>query len=319
MSDPEDPGTLDVRSSGEASSGEASFGETAESESEVQTLRREKEVYRQEIRQLREALEERERDLAKARRRSEEAVLAKSQFLANMSHELRTPMNSIIGFAEILSDKVGPDLDARYQKFLSNILHSGRHLLGLINDVLDLSKIEANHVEPEFEKVSLSDIAHGVRSVLLGSAASRGIRLVLELPRDLPPVLADGPKLKQILYNLVANGIKFSGDGGEVVVGARRFFPTDSPTREEAVEIYVTDHGIGIDPQDQPAIFTEFHQIDGNANRGHPGAGLGLALVKRFTEMHGGVVTVESTPGVGSTFRVLLPLDASQVILAPRL
>lgn len=280
-------------------------------------LRREKEHYRQELRHLREALEQRERELAAARRRSEEARLAKSQFLANMSHELRTPMNSIIGFAEILSDKVGSGLDLRYQKFLSNILHSGRHLLGLINDVLDLSKIEAGHLEPVFEKVSVEDVARGVRSVLLGMATERKIQIRLDIPKDLPPILADGPKLKQVLYNLVANAIKFSDPHGEVVFGARRLSAEASPIDDETMEIYVVDHGIGIAPEHHASIFTEFHQIDGSANREHPGAGLGLTLAKRFTEMHGGIITLDSMPGAGSTFKVLLPLDASQIILAP--
>lgn len=286
-------------------------------DSELDTLRRDKEQYRLDVRRLREALEQTELELSKARRRGEEAMLAKSQFLANMSHELRTPMNSIIGFAEILSDKIGADIDPRYQKFLSNILHSGRHLLGLINDILDLSKIEAGHQEPVFEKVSVADVGRGVRGVLLGMATPRNIEIRLDMPPDLPPILADGPKLKQILYNLVANGIKFSDDYGEVILGARRLAAETSPIDEETLEVYVTDHGIGIAAQHHASIFTEFQQIDSSANREHPGAGLGLTLAKRFTEMHGGVITVESMPGAGSTFRVLLPLDASQVILAP--
>lgn len=288
-------------------------------DAELQTLRQEKELYRQELRQLREALEQRERELAGERRRSEEALLAKSQFLANMSHELRTPMNSIIGFTEILKDKVGADLEPRYQKFLGNILHSGRHLLGLINDILDLSKIEAGRLEPVFEKVSVTDIVLGVRSVLLSMATPRNISLGVEVAADLPPILADGPKLKQILYNLGANGIKFSQDRSEVVLGARRLSAAESVGGEECIEVFVRDHGIGIEERHQASIFAEFHQIDGNANREHPGAGLGLTLVQRLTEMHGGTVSVESTPGEGSTFRVQLPVDASQVILAPNL
>ncbi len=283
----------------------------------IRELARDKSRQLEELKRLTATLDRQARELADAHLRSQEASLAKSQFLANMSHELRTPLNSIIGFSEILGEKLSDQLEARHVKFLKNILDSGRHLLGLINDILDLSKIEAGKMELSLEKMSLADVAHGVRSVMLGVVGSRGIELVVEVEEDLPPIIADGPKVKQVLYNLVSNAIKFSPDGSQVRIVARDVAANASGLAMPAVEISVADQGIGIAPEEQRLIFEEFRQVDGEVTRTYGGTGLGLTLVRRFVEMHGGTVGVDSAPGRGSTFCVCLPVDASQVMLTP--
>ena len=265
-----------------------------------------------ELQELTAELDRRGGELAEANRRSLEANRAKSQFLANMSHELRTPLNSIIGFSEILSEKLAGRIEPRFEKFLGNILNSGRHLLSLINDILDLSKIEAGRMELTFEPISLADVVHGVASVMHGVAARRNIRIDVEVAPDLPPLVADSPRVKQVLYNLVSNAVKFSHDGDTVKVRASALAPGESPLGVPAVALEVDDHGIGIRREDQQLIFEEFRQVDGGTTRNMGGTGLGLALVKRFVAMHGGRVEVESEPGRGSRFRVLLPVDASR-------
>ncbi len=283
----------------------------------IRELAQERSRQLEELKRLTATLDRQARELADAHLRSQESSRAKSQFLANMSHELRTPLNSIIGFSEILGDKLEDLLEPRFNKFLKNILDSGRHLLSLINDILDLSKIEAGKMELSLEKVSLGDVVHGVRSVMLGVVGHRGIALEVELEEDLPALVADGPKVKQILYNLVSNAIKFSPDHSTVRIAARHLSPADSVLSVDTLEIRVIDQGIGISPEDQIAIFEEFRQVDGEVTRSHGGTGLGLALVQRFAEMHGGIVGLESAAGEGSTFTVGLPIDASQVILTP--
>ncbi len=283
----------------------------------IRELAREKDQQLEELKQLTATLDRQARDLADAQLRSQEASRAKSQFLANMSHELRTPLNSIIGFSEILGTKLEAQLEPRYNKFLKNILDSGRHLLGLINDILDLSKIEAGRMELSLEKISLGDVVHGVRSVMLGVVGHRGIELSVDEVEEVPPLVADGPKVKQILYNLVSNAIKFSPDGSTVRIAVRYIPAKDSLLSVDTAEIRVADEGIGISPEDQLAIFEEFRQVDGEVTRTHGGTGLGLALVQRFAEMHGGIVSLKSATGRGSTFTVCLPIDASQLILTP--
>ena len=284
---------------------------------EIRQLVAEKGQQLEELSALARTLEERSGELAEATSRSREANRAKSQFLANMSHELRTPLNSIIGFSEILNEKLGDGLEPRYRKFLGNILDSGRHLLGLINDILDLSKIEAGKMILTLERVSLVDVVHGVRSVMSGIAGKRRIDLRLELEDGLPLVVGDGPKIKQILYNLVSNAVKFSPDGMPVVLGARHRAADQSPLGVESVTLWVEDRGIGIAPEHHEMVFQELQQVDGASTRAHGGTGLGLALVRRFVQMHGGRVSLESELGQGSTFRVELPCDASKVMVIP--
>jgi|CXWL01.1.fsa_nt_gi signal transduction histidine kinase/DNA-binding response OmpR family regulator len=252
-----------------------------------------------------------------ANQRSEEANRLKSQFLANMSHELRTPLNSIIGFSELLHDRVGEQLEPRYRKFLGNIMGSGKHLLQLINDILDLSKIEAGRMELTCERVVLRDVLSGVESVVAGLAGQSRIRLEREVVEPIPTLVLDGPKLKQILYNLLSNAIKFSPEDTAVRITARTLPAAESPLAVETLDLAVRDQGIGIRPEDQDLIFREFRQVDGGSTRVYGGTGLGLALVRRFAEMQGGRVTVESELGKGSTFRVLLPVDATRAVVVP--
>jgi signal transduction histidine kinase/CheY-like chemotaxis protein len=267
----------------------------------------------EELRRLAAELDSRSRELAEANLRAQEANRAKSQFLANMSHELRTPLNSIIGFSEILAERLEGAIDPRFAKFLQNIVGSGKHLLALINDILDLSKIEAGKMELIFEPLSLGDLVRGVESVMHSIAAGRSIRLVSELPLDLPPLVADAPRIKQTLYNLASNAVKFSPAGSTVTIRARALSAAESPIGVPSAQLEVEDHGVGIRREDQRLIFDEFRQVDGRTTRNMGGTGLGLALVKRFVELHGGVVSVESEVGQGSLFRVVLPLDASAV------
>jgi signal transduction histidine kinase/CheY-like chemotaxis protein len=272
----------------------------------------EKDARLADLRRLAEELDRRTRELAEANRRIQEANRAKSQFLANMSHELRTPLNSIIGFSEILTDKLAGRIEPRFERFLGNVVASGRHLLGLINNILDLSKIEAGRMELLLEPASASDIVHGVASVMHGMAAHKSIRLEVETTDNLPPIVADPPRVKQILYNLVSNAIKFSEPGRPVVLRARVVEAADSPLAERSFLFEVEDRGPGIRREDQVLVFEEFRQVDGGSTRNMGGTGLGLALVKRFAEMHGGRVLVDSEPGRGSRFSVYLPLDASR-------
>ncbi len=264
-----------------------------------------------ELQRLTSELDRRGRELAQANVRILEANRAKSQFLANMSHELRTPLNSIIGFSEILGDKLEGRIEPRFVRFLHNILSSGRHLLGLINDILDLSKIEAGKMDLAFEPVSIHDIVHGVSSVMHGIASRRRIQMEIEIEPGLPVIVADPPRIKQVLYNLLSNAVKFSRDGDVVRLRVRAVAPEESGLAVRAIFIEVIDRGIGIRSDDQQLIFEEFRQVDGGSTRNMGGTGLGLALVKRFAEMHGGRVEVESEPGQGSLFRVVLPVDAS--------
>jgi len=282
-----------------------------ESRRQIAALNQEKSARLAELSRLTQELDQRGRQLERANERIQEANRAKSQFLANMSHELRTPLNSVIGFSEILAEKLEGKIEPRFSRFLGNILNSGRHLLGLINDILDLSKIEAGRMELVFEPVSLGDVVHGVTSVMHGVAARKRIEIEVEVAPKLPAVVADPPRLKQILYNLVSNAVKFSEEGSSVKVVARR---DDAPTEGETapgVVLEVVDRGLGIRREDQKLIFEEFRQVDGGTSRNMGGTGLGLALVKRFTEMHGGRIECVSEVGRGSRFLVHLPLDAS--------
>ena len=238
---------------------------------------------------------------------------AKDAFLANMSHELRTPLNSIIGFSEVLIAKLGDDLPIRYRKFLNNILGSAEHLLSLINDILDLSKVEAGRMHYELDTVNVAEIVESVCRLMQGVVTERRIRLRQEVAAELPAVVLDGGKLKQILFNLVSNAIKFSPDDTEVVISARLVATADGSPPDSLV-LTVTDQGIGIKPEDRARIFEEFTQLDDGVNRQCEGTGLGLALVTRFVERHGGSIEVESTVGEGSSFKILLPRDASRHI-----
>jgi signal transduction histidine kinase/CheY-like chemotaxis protein len=223
----------------------------------------------------------------------------KSEFLANMSHELRTPLNAIIGFSELLLDQTFGDLNEAQSDYVSDILSSGRHLLDLINDILDLSKIEAGRMDLRVELFDVTQLIEEAMSTLQVAADRKQIDFSHEAPADLPLFSGDRAKLKQILYNLLSNAIKFTPEGGRVWLTCSG--------DAESVEISVCDTGIGIRKEDQARIFDAFIQVDGSYSRKYQGTGLGLTLVKRFAELHGGSVGVESEDGQGSRFIVRLP------------
>jgi signal transduction histidine kinase/DNA-binding response OmpR family regulator len=249
---------------------------------------------------LEEELRAKNRELEEQSRRVQEATRLKSEFLANMSHELRTPLNAIIGFAELMHDgKVGP-VSTLHKECLDDILTSSRHLLHLINDVLDLSKVEAGKMEFRPEPVDLERLLGEVRDILRGLAAEKRIRLAVAVEPGLGDVVIDPGKLKQVLYNFLSNALKFTAEGGNVTVRARA--EGDGHFRLE-----VQDDGIGIRPEDLGRLFAEFQQLDASAAKPYAGTGLGLALTKRIVEAQGGHVGVSSVYGRGSVFHAVLP------------
>jgi len=260
-----------------------------------------------ELTRLTHALDLRTRDLESANLTMRQTDRLKSQFLANMSHELRTPLNSIIGFSDVLLTRLSEDLEPKYRKFLGNINTSGQHLLRIIDDLLDLSKIEAGRMQLHPEHLLVQPVVEGVCTIMTGSARDRDITFETRFMEGLQPLEADPVRFKQILYNLMSNALKFSDEGSTITIEARHVPEDVSPIGHEAVQVAVVDRGIGIDPKDHRLIFEEFRQADGTTTRRFGGSGLGLALVKSFVELHGGAITVDSSPGEGSTFAVTLP------------
>jgi signal transduction histidine kinase len=232
---------------------------------------------------------------------AQEANHAKSDFLANMSHELRTPLNAIIGFSEVLEAGQAGELSEKQKEYCGEIHDSGRHLLALINDILDLSKIEAGKMTLDLEETDLSLLLGNCLAIVRERALAHDIALKTRLAGDLGAARIDGRKVRQILYNLLSNAVKFTRDGGLVSLEARR-------TRSGLLEISVIDNGIGIAARDMPRLFAPFAQLDGSLERKYEGTGLGLSMVKRLAELHGGTVSVSSIPGAGSRFTVHLPL-----------
>jgi len=232
-----------------------------------------------------------------------EANRMKSRFLANMSHELRTPLNGIIGFSELLVDeKVGP-LSAKQKEYLNDVLGSGRHLLQLINDVLDLSKVEAGRMDLHPESFRVVDAIDEVTALLAPLATQKRIPLRLSVSAKIDQVTLDRRKFKQVMFNLVSNAIKFTPDGGHVDVVVDHWSAA-------VLRLVVRDDGIGIRGEDIPRLFAEFQQLDSSSARPYGGTGLGLALTRKIVELQHGTISVNSTPGTGSTFTVMLPLDA---------
>ncbi len=251
-------------------------------------------------------------DFRRAKESAEEANRAKSQFLANMSHELRTPLNAIIGFSEILHDRTFGDLTPKQDRYVGNILTSGRHLLQLINDILDLSKVEAGHVDLEYVAFPVAVAVRNVDNLVKVLLSKKNITLDTEVSNDLPVLIADQAKFKQILYNLVSNAIKFTPEGGKVTVSAKAI------ENGSVLQVAVKDTGIGISTEDQERVFKEFEQVDNSYARQQQGTGLGLALVKRFVEMHGGRIGVHSEgEGKGTTFLFTIPFSPAAVPAAP--
>src|SRR5262249_28718375 len=240
-------------------------------------------------------------------RQLEEASQHKSQFLANMSHELRTPLNAILGYTELMTDGAYGEPSEKMLGVLTRLEANGRHLLGLINDVLDLSKIEAGQLVLELSDYSVQDIAQTVRSTLEPLAADKKLAFKLELATDLPPGHGDGRRLTQVLINLVGNAIKLT-DAGEIAIKAE--------ANNGAFHVTVRDTGPGISATDQAKLFQEFQQADNAITRKKGGTGLGLAISKRIVEMHGGKIWVESQPGQGSTFTFTLPVIVERQVEA---
>jgi signal transduction histidine kinase len=243
------------------------------------------------------------RNLLSTRRMHVELARAyrhKSEFLASMSHELRTQLSSVIGFSELLLSDTAERFDEpRRRKFLSQINSSGRYLLDLTSDILDLAKIESGHVSLRLETVMIVEIAHDVIRAMNPLAEKKAIRIKAELGAA-GQVVADAGKLRQMLLNLVSNAVKFTPEGGQVTIGARRLSDT--------VEISVSDTGIGIAEFEFEHLFEEFRQSDSDIAREQHGTGLGLALTKRFVELHGGQIRLTSKVGKGSVFTLSLPL-----------
>jgi PAS domain S-box-containing protein len=250
---------------------------------------------------------------ATERRRYEQALheanRLKSEFLANMSHELRTPLNGIIGFSEFLIDEKPGSLNAKQKEYLGDVLNSGRHLLQLINDVLDLSKVEAGKMELYPETFPPTQAIEEVCAVISPLAKQKGITLRQEIAATLTGITLDRQKFAQVLYNLLSNAVKFTDEGGTVQIIA----DCDDPAR---MRLRVRDTGIGISPADFPKLFVEFQQLDASATRRFGGTGLGLALTKKIIEFQHGSISVESGVGQGSTFTVIWPLSASGPVIA---
>ncbi|OGT80524.1 MAG: hypothetical protein A3H91_12460 [Gammaproteobacteria bacterium RIFCSPLOWO2_02_FULL_61_13] len=223
----------------------------------------------------------------------------KSEFLANMSHELRTPLNAIIGFSEVLSDKMFGEVNDKQLQYLKTIHASGQHLLSLINDILDLAKIEAGRMELELSSFSLAAALDNAMTLIKERASRHGVVLALECPPDLKEWTADERKFKQVMLNLLSNAVKFTPQGGKITVTAKR--------GEGGLEVSVTDTGVGIAPEDQKAVFEEFKQVGKDTKKKAEGTGLGLALTRKFVELHGGQIGLTSEPGMGSTFSFTLP------------
>ncbi len=241
-------------------------------------------------------IEEKSRELEVASRH-------KSEFLANMSHELRTPLNAVIGFSEVLSERMFGELNEKQAEYVQDINASGTHLLSLINDILDISKIEAGRMELDLSNLDLPNVVDTAVLLTRERAGRRGIVLRVEKDEQLGPIRGDERKIKQVLLNLLSNAIKFTPDGGRIDVRAKLVNAT--------VEISISDTGIGIAPEDQEAVFEEFRQV-GTANTKVEGTGLGLALSRKFVELHGGKIWVKSQVGAGSTFTFTLPVQRGE-------
>ncbi|MBL8535681.1 MAG: response regulator [Betaproteobacteria bacterium] len=278
-----------------------------------------------EIRELNVTLERR---VAERTLQLEEANRAKSDFLANMSHELRTPLNSIIGFSEMLNDGVVGDLSDKQRRFCADIFDAGTHLLSLINDILDLSKVEAGMLQLETAPVDVVALLKASTLVVRERALKQRIRLSVDVHSRLDTMLSDERKLKQIVYNLLSNAVKFTPEGGSVALRAwrcmrdavalaphwpGRLLPMPSDGAQEFLAVEVEDSGIGIAEDDLHRLFEPFVQVDGSATRRHSGTGLGLALVRRLAELHGGTVGISSSPGAGTSLRVFVPYLSAAV------
>jgi len=255
---------------------------------------------RDELGELAEHLNRMSAELGRLYRQVDMANRNKSEFLANMSHELRTPLNAIIGFSEVLKEKMFGELNDKQLEYLEDIYSSGQHLLALINDILDLSKIEAGRMELELSRFHLGVLLENALMLVRERAGRHGLALKLELSSDITEWVADQRKVKQIVINLLSNAVKFTPPGGSVTLRARL-------VQQDGIEVAVIDTGVGIAEADQALVFEEFRQASGDHLGKSEGTGLGLSLAKRFVELHGGSMRMQSARGRGSTFAFTLP------------
>jgi len=263
-----------------------------------------------ERKRLDQVLQEKNVELESSKSVAERTSLAKSDFLANMSHELRTPLNSVIGFSEVLQDQLFGPINEKQQEYVNNILTSGRHLLSLINDILDLSKVESGKMELEASDFPLRELLNNSLMMLREKALKGEVALHLALaPQADVSIVADERKLKQIMFNLLSNSVKFTPPGGTVDVSALR--------DGDFIEITVADTGVGIRKEDIPKLFQAFTQLESPYTKGYEGTGLGLALTRRLVELHGGRIWLESEFGTGSRLRFTIPLTQEAAKEAP--
>jgi signal transduction histidine kinase len=292
-----------------------------------QALRRSEDDLRRSSDLLEVKVQKRTRELAVAKEAAESSSRTKSEFLANMSHELRTPLNHIIGFTELVANKQCGGLNPEQEEYLNDVLDSSRHLLSLINDILDLSKVEAGKLELQLSQVPPRILFNNGLAMFKEKALKRRIKLSADINGIPETIPADERKLKQIIYNLLANAVKFTPDGGRVCLGARKLMSSEmevgsrerqriytelrtqhSELKGEFIEISVQDTGIGIKEKDLERIFTPFEQGDNSASRHYQGTGLGLSLTRRLVELHGGKIWAESEgEGRGSKFVFVIP------------
>jgi len=255
---------------------------------------------RDELGNLANALNDMSSELGRLYREIQAASRHKSEFLANMSHELRTPLNAIIGFSQVLDERVFGELNEKQSEYINDIHESGTHLLSLINDILDISKVEAGHMELDLKKFDVRVALDNALILVKERSLRHGLTLEIDLDSGLGNLVADERKFKQILLNLLTNAIKFTPEGGSITVNATG--------TENRLEIAISDTGVGISPDNQKLIFEEFRQVSEQDESAREGTGLGLTLTKKFVEMHGGEISVASEVGKGSSFRFTLPL-----------